>query len=141
MAISSGFELLTSALADTTIFNISWIISLIFVFFTLLIITRDVNKWKSLAFPVTILWHIVGITPSFLFYILTGMIFVIDALSLQAIGNVLGAVVNTTKEATNKSKNKSLIKLASKERDRRGSKKIKSVDDKELLKILKRGRL
>jgi hypothetical protein len=97
MGISDGFGLLNSVLTDTIIFNISWILSIIFVFLTLIIITRDVNKWKTLAFPVTILWHIVGITPSFILYIITGLLFIIDALSMQGIGNMLQVVISKIK--------------------------------------------
>ena len=137
MAISDGFGLLNSVLTDTLVFNISWIISIVFVFFTLLIITRDINKWKTLAFPVTILWHIVGITPSFLFYIVTGIMFIVDALSLETIGNVLGAIVTNTKNiGTNKEKIK-IRNMMSKELDRKRKKDLKSVPMEELLRSLR----
>lgn len=137
MAITQGFELLSSAVTDTFVFNISWLISIVFVFFTLLIITRDTNKWKGLAFPVTILWHVVGITPSFLFYILTGIVFIIDALSINTIGNVISAIVTGTKKVSGNPERTKVKNMMSREYDRRRKKDLKNLPTNYLLDALR----
>ena len=66
MAIELGYEFIRQIFIDTTIFDIGWAISVIVTILSLLIITRDTQEWKKLAFPVMVGWHIVGIPPFFL---------------------------------------------------------------------------
>lgn len=106
MGIEYGFELLNNTFTNTSIVNINWIVSIIFVIFTLLIITRDVNKWKTLALPVTILWHIIGIKPSFILYAITGIIFIVNILSIELIGNILEVINKKNNNLLNKIRGK-----------------------------------
>lgn len=87
MAIS--YEILKIVLQDTIYFNISWIISAIATLLTLTAITRDTNKWKELALPVMVIWHIAGIPPFFLLYIATAITFTIECLSIEVIGDLI----------------------------------------------------
>jgi len=104
MGIEQGFEIFSNSFIDTNIFDVSWIISIIFVFLTLLLITRDINKWKIMALPVTIMWHIVGLEPSFIFYMITAIVFVVEAFSIEIVGNVLEAVSNIKNTITGSKK-------------------------------------
>jgi hypothetical protein len=102
MGIEQGTGLLNDIFTNTTVFNVEWLFSIIFVVMTLAIITRDVEKWRILALPVTIMWHIVGIKPSMILYIFVGILFVLEAFSMQVAGNVVGTVQEmfTGKERT-----------------------------------------
>lgn len=140
--ISDGFTMLTSALNDTLFFNVSWIISLVFVFFTMLLITRDFQKWKLLALPVTIMWHIVGIRPSILFYIGASIIFAVEAFSLQTLGEVIGTISRTasslvsTEGAKRKAEKMRKELLGPLERENR-FRRAKEMSDEQLLDMLK----
>lgn len=82
----------------TNILGVEWIISIIIVIITLALITLNLQKWKTLALPVTVGWYIIGITPSYLWLIGTGIIFVIETLSIKVLGNTIEAITNVTKE-------------------------------------------
>lgn len=97
MAIQLGFDLIKNIFLDTVVFNIDWIISVLLTFFTLLMLSRDVNDWKTLVFPVMVGWHVAGIPPFFLMYIAGAMLFAIESLSLQQIGTLIAGV--TTEQA------------------------------------------
>ena len=96
MAIQTGFDLLYNIFVDTFIFNIGWLISVLLTFFTLMALSRNPKDWKTLAFPVMVAWHIIGIPPFFLLYIAMAMMYAIEALSLQTIGTLLTTVVRDT---------------------------------------------
>lgn len=118
MTLQDGFGILNSITINTTVFNIEWILSTALIFLTLLIITRDINKWKILAFPTTVMWHIIGIKPSFLMYAITAILFVIEALSLEIIGNLVEGVkgmVKGDKNAFDKAITKTRVKMFEKE--------------------------
>lgn len=89
MAIQDGYDLLKAILVETTIFDLTWIVSLILTFLTLIIITRNKSEWKKLAFPVLIGWHVCGIKPHILLYIITSIMFVIEHLSLTGLSTIL----------------------------------------------------
>lgn len=90
MAIDYTF--FTTALRDTIYFNISWLFNLVATGITLLIITKDVERWKTLAFPITVAWHIAGLAPSILVYFATALMFVITNLSMKTIGNIVSTI-------------------------------------------------
>lgn len=89
MAIDLGYNVISNVFQNTYIFNTSWIISLIVTSITLMILTRDPEKWKEMWFPVTVLWHIAGITPFILVYVISAVLFVIEGLSIQTIGELV----------------------------------------------------
>lgn len=92
MAIDTGLTLLGHIVQDMTVFNITWVLSLVATFLTLLIITRDVNKWKELLFPVMTGWYIAGLPPFFLLFIFAAIMYGIETLSIQLIGQVVNAI-------------------------------------------------
>lgn len=98
MGIQQGYDLIKAVFLDTVILDISWAISLIFTLLTLLLITKEVDKWKSLAFPVMVLIHIAGIPPFILIYLGSAIIFAIESLSLQTIGSLLSIIKLPKKE-------------------------------------------
>jgi predicted lipid-binding transport protein (Tim44 family) len=83
---------LQDILLDTLVFNVTWIANALATLFTLVAVTRDKSKWVNLALPVMIGWHIAGLTPFFLFYIIGAIGFVINALSLQTIGSMMNVL-------------------------------------------------
>lgn len=93
----TGINYLSGVFTGTTIFGLEWILSLILTLLTLLILTREYNKWRELALPVMIIWHIVGITPNLLMYLGAGIIYVIDKVSIQTLGSVISAIKITPK--------------------------------------------
>lgn len=99
MAIELGYNIFGDVLKDTIVFNTTWLINILATLFTLLAITRDTNKWKELALPVMIGWHIAGLAPSILMYIGASIIFVIDKLSLQTIGTLLSVFKKAPEKA------------------------------------------
>lgn len=102
MAIEQGFTLMNTIFADLVIFEITWIIGALLVLVTLIIITRDINEWKRLAFPICIAWHIIGISPGLLALFLTGVIFVINALSQIQLGELTGVNYGDIKDTFEK---------------------------------------
>lgn len=80
----------------------SWIVPTIITFLTMAIITRDVEKWKILAFPVWAGWWIVGVRAngitSFLIFTILAIMFVIELLSTQVIGNWIQPLRRRIKE-------------------------------------------
>ena len=89
--MTQGFEFIRSFLIDVTVFNIEWIFSLFAILIILIIISRDSNDWKILALPVTIITHIFGLTPSFIWYIIVTIVFSVELFSTRMVGNLLQA--------------------------------------------------
>lgn len=94
MAIELGFTLFKTVFENSVYFNIEWLMSLVLTGLTLLILTRDTQKWAQWAFPVMVMWHIAGISPFIVIYIASAIAFGISTLSLQTIS----ALLNTTTE-------------------------------------------
>lgn len=60
---------------------------------SLVIMTRVMNDWKLMALPTVTGWHLSGIVPfHFIYFAITGVLFVIEALSKSEFSKVLGAV-------------------------------------------------
>lgn len=89
MTIDAGYEIVTSVFQNTLVFNIEWIISLALLFVSLILITKDYNQWKKLSLPVIVGWYICGITPNYLILVISAMLFVVDTLSIQSLGQIL----------------------------------------------------
>lgn len=83
MTIQLGYDLINELFGKISIFDSSWIISILLTVLTMLLLTRDTREWKQLAFPIMVGWHVAGVTPSILIYIGTAILFVVDVLSLE----------------------------------------------------------
>lgn len=88
MAIDTAYTLLNSGFNELILFNVEWIISITVTFLSMLIVTRDVQKWKTLAFPIMLGWHICGLSPFFFAYLISAIVFAIEGISLSALGQV-----------------------------------------------------
>lgn len=89
--ITDGFNYFGNATGgNISLFGQNWIISIIILFLTLIILTREYEKWKGLALPVSLAWWVGGIKPNMVILLATGVIFVIDALSIQVINDFMG---------------------------------------------------
>ena len=91
MPWNPNFDLFTEAFTETWVVGTYWVIPLILVFITLLIITRDFEKWKILAFPVCVMWTVAGVPISPIILVITAIVCAIEALSIQVIGNKIMA--------------------------------------------------
>lgn len=77
------------------LFQIDWLVTLIFIILTMLLITRDFQKWQILFLPVTIFWHILGLQPSIIIYAIGAIMFAVHALSLEILGQLVQGVGKT----------------------------------------------
>lgn len=89
MGIEQGTQLISEILNRFELFGIPWMLPLVLVAITMLLITRDIQEWQVLALPVTVFWHIIGVTPHFLWYVVAIIMFVLYLLSLETIGSFL----------------------------------------------------
>lgn len=121
MSIQEGFDLIKNAIINTHILGIDWIISIPIIIITLLIITREYNKWKTLALPVMIGWHIIGIPQSVILYLVSSMLLAVDTMSLTQ----LGELINNIKIPKNKEDK--LQKIARAEQERQTKKLFKQA--------------
>jgi len=83
---------MTDAFKNTYILGSGWILPLIMTFIVIIMITRDINKWKILMFPFLVLWNIIGIPVNLVIMIFAGLVFVIEALSTEMGGNLLTSI-------------------------------------------------
>lgn len=102
MPISEGINLLKDTFTNVDIGGFTPFIGITILAIILVLITRDVNKWKLLAFPINIILMQIGIYIPIYVTIITGIIFVITLLSTETIGKTIKA---TTKAITEKIEN------------------------------------
>lgn len=91
MGIEEGTQTLGTIILDTMPFGTVTIMLAIAVLLSLLIVTRDTNKWARIALPITIGWFMAGIQSAggIIIIIATGIIYIIDGLSMEGIGTIL----------------------------------------------------
>ena len=101
---TAAWTIVQEVFKDSLVFNIDWLIVIFIVFISMLLITRNIQKWKVLALPVTLAWSIAGLKPSLLWYIIITIIFGVESLSIDMLGSLVKAVskpfVETGKIAT-----------------------------------------
>ena len=122
--VNMTYGLFTDTFVNTHIAGVSWIAPLLVIIFSLLLITRDFDKWKLLALNVIIGWSIVGLHVSFALWIFAVILFVVEGISLQILGSMIGKVSETMSDFGRPLK-----------RERAISKSQRSYDDKRLLKM------
>lgn len=84
-------SLFTEAFTQTGIRGLNWIIPVFIIFLTMILITRDPNKWKILLLPTTIAWRVAGLQSHYLLVIIGVILFVQESLSLEILGQVITA--------------------------------------------------
>lgn len=142
---------LTPTFTTTTVFNIEWVLNIIATVVTTILITRDKNAWAILLLPVTIMWHIIGLTPSFIWYIITSLLLIVKIFSTDIIGNMTSTAkslwkgTGTAKRKTEqkqreKEYEQSILKIFKKENLKRRGKDINQISDEELLRAILKGR-
>ena len=95
MAMQTGFDLIRTTFTDTTIFGIGWIITLIATVIAMALISgKNWSDWKTLLLPVTIALHVIGLVPSILQYVVGAILFVMETMSLQVLGNIAETTTN-----------------------------------------------
>lgn len=105
----------TQTFQQTSIFGFVELISIPIIIISLALITRDLQKWKTLAFPVAVGWYISGIRMHFLILIILALMFIIEVISLQTLGNILDTI--TTRATTgikNMKEDKTITRLKAK---------------------------
>ena len=90
MGMELGFELFENVIQNTNVFELTWLFSIILTLLTLLMITRDTQKWRQLLFPVLIGWDVAGVNPHPLTYVFVAIIYGIDIMSLQLVTSFIG---------------------------------------------------
>lgn len=134
MAIQEGYDFLTEMFQNTLVFNLEWLVATIVIIITLVLISRITSNWKILAYPVTIMWDIAGLKPNMLIYIITAILFVINALSLETIGSVLGKFTKSTGSALRDvGKATPFDRVISNRRKRTFFKEIRKIKDTDVL--------
>lgn len=96
-----GLQLFTDAF-NSKIFGYSYLMPIGLIILSLAVITRRYNKWKELAFPVTIGWYTIGLKMSFVFLLVTGALFILETSSVQIIGNAMRGVYESAQETVGK---------------------------------------
>ena len=86
--VQEGFDFIKDAFINTNLFGADWIIPLATIFMTLLLITRDYENWKVLAFPVGTAYQIIGLHVGFIILAIAGTIFVISSGSVKVLGSI-----------------------------------------------------
>lgn len=92
MALTDAITLLEDVFINTSFFDTFMIPQLIIIGATLLFLTRKTDSWKSLAFPIMIMWNAFGMYISTVLYIVAGIVFVVDGLSVPIVGGGLKAM-------------------------------------------------
>lgn len=90
------FTAIKEALTQTWTLGTEWLIPLVIAILVMAVLTRDTDKWKILALPIFVLERIIGIPVHFVLMSVAGIIFVIEALSTQVVGNLLGTAKKWT---------------------------------------------
>ena len=85
MRLEVAIQLLQNVFMNTSFAGSYWIYQLMFLFGSLLIITRNFKDWGALALPIITGWHYIGFHYNRIFFIIAGIIFVVDALTLKTI--------------------------------------------------------
>lgn len=97
MALTPDFSVFTEVFTETWTFGTEWLIPLALAIVSMALITKDIQKWKVLFFPIIVLLRIIGIPVHFLIIIIAGVLFVVEALSTQVVGDLIGTAKKWSK--------------------------------------------
>lgn len=95
----AGIDLFGKGVTGVKAFNNGWFLPILVIGLTLLIITRDINKWKRFMLPVTAMWGAGGLLISPVVYIFGAILYVVEMFSIEAVGATLRAATNTIQES------------------------------------------
>ena len=84
------FTAIKEALTQTWTLGTEWIIPLVIALLVMAVITKNTDKWKILALPVFALERIIGMPVHFILITIEGILFVVETMSTQVVGNLIG---------------------------------------------------
>lgn len=97
--ITVAYSLLKESIVNTSPFGLDWLLPTFLIIIICVTITRDINKWKIMAFPVSILLGIIGLWTAPVIIILLALVFAVETISTQTIGNVIDVLRNKKEKA------------------------------------------
>lgn len=138
--ITAAYTLLKESLTQTTVFGIEWIVPTIALIILLTIITRDVNKWKILAFPSSIILHILGLKQSYIIMMILAIVMGVEAVSLQTIGNIIDVIRGKKEKEMVRKELEDMQKEHIRSRAKLGLTKVEDLLSKDISKAIARTR-
>lgn len=84
------FTAIKEALTQTWTLGTEWLIPVALALLVMAVITRDTEKWKILALLLFVIERIIGIPVHFVIMSIAGILFAIEVLSTQVVGNMIG---------------------------------------------------
>lgn len=90
--VTPDMSTFSNIINHTNIGDVSYLIGAALVILTTLAISNDRNHMKTLAFPIALSWHLVGIQQHILLLIIAAIIYVTNIFSLQVIGNTINSI-------------------------------------------------
>lgn len=105
MGIEQGYNIINGTFGGTraisTNLAIPTIIPLTIVIVTLFIITRNTSKMKVLAFPVVIMYNIIGLKQHIITIIATALIFALETMNITGIDNLITSRIRAIEKKPN----------------------------------------
>ena len=92
MGLEIGIQLIKDVFVNSTILGSSWLWQLVFLFGSMAIISRNISDWKSLALPLVTGWHLIGFHFSWIFFGISGIVFVLENLSTKVVDSAIAGV-------------------------------------------------
>lgn len=90
--VTVAWSEISDAFHGTSFLGAQAVLGAFVILLTLILITRNTNRWKQLLLPVAIGWSVVGLEISIIIYIIGAILMAIDALTPQTMSNVMRAV-------------------------------------------------
>lgn len=112
MNITLGTQTMQESLNGTNIIGTQWIIPIIIIFLTLLLITRETNRWLYLAFPVSIMWRTAQLKVHMLIIAIAGLFFVTKLIQDDIIGTLAKAIEKRPPTTEQRIANRELLRRA-----------------------------
>ena len=87
--LQTGFDALKGEFINNTFLGFEWMLGAIFVFVTIVAITRNPQSWGKLGLPMVVIYDAMGFTMGTLVYSVAGLIFSISIMNTREIGNLV----------------------------------------------------
>jgi len=113
MTLTPDFSAFTTAFTNTWTLGTEWILPVVLAIMVMAIITKDIEKWKIMMFPMFVIERMLGIPVHFALMSLAGIVFAIETLSTQIVGNLISGVKQriTTRDERKIRKQEKVTKL------------------------------
>lgn len=97
MVPTPDFSAITDLFTNTVTLGTAWLIPIALTLILMAFVTKDVEKWKTLALPILVLQTVIGIPVHFLLLAGAGVLFVVETMSTQVVGRVFGFIKGQVK--------------------------------------------